>query len=162
MLKAIRNTYTSLRYPYPEQYKARIEALKRLGEAEIERVVDDIISKPQSIVGQSEKMLLSDAIAQARQEERDMIEIAAPFLLFPKATPERWNGNIDSIDTITGTYTIFTGNEFELHNLRLKKCYKGGPRIVPALQQALGYHCNVTMRVDPYMTPSSRFIVILP
>lgn len=157
MFKAIRTVFSNKQYP--EQYRLRIEALKRLGEAEIETVIQDIFTKPQRIVGQSQKMLLSDAIQQAKQEERVFLEIEAPFLTFPRATPEQWNGNIDSIDTITGIYTIFTGDEFEKHNLRLKKVYKGGPQILPALQKALGY--NITMKVDPFISPSSRFIIVI-
>ena len=162
MLKAIQTAYESLRHPYPEKYKGRIQELKRLGEAEIQKVIEEIQTKPQRIAGQSEKMLLSEAIEQAKKEERSIVEIEAPFLTFPRATPERWNGNIDSIDTITGTYTIFTGEDIERHNLRLKKFYQGGPQIVPALRRALGYQYNVTMKIDPYLSPASRFILVLP
>jgi hypothetical protein len=144
------------------QFRDRIYDLKSLGETEIASVIQDILTKPQRFVGYPDKMLLSDAIALAKKEERNFLEFEAPFLTFPKATPERWNGNIDSIDTITGTYTIFTGDEFEKHNLRLKKFYKGGPQILPALKRVLGPEYNVTMKVDTYMAPSSRFILVLP
>lgn len=160
MFKVMKQAYESMTQSYPEQYKERIQKLNVLGKEGIQMVINDILTKPQRIVDQSEKMLLSDAIQQAQREERNFIQIEAPFLTFPRATPEQWNGNIDSIDTITGTYTIFTGDEFEKHNLRLKKTYKGGPQIVPALKKALGY--NITMRVDPNCSPSSRFIIVFP
>jgi len=162
MFKAIQSAYVSMRHPYPEKFRERIQKLKSLGESEIETVIEEILTKPQRFVGFSDKMLLSDAIALAKKEEQNFLEMEAPFLVFPRATPQQWNGNIDSIDTITGTYTIFTGDDSEKHNLRLKKFYKGGPQILPALKRVLGYEFNVTMKIDPLITPSSRFILVFP
>jgi hypothetical protein len=158
----MRRMKESVGLSYPLQYQERIEKLKHLGQEEIEKIIHDILTKPQHVMNFPGKTMIADAILQAQQEERNLIEFEAPLLTFPRATPERWNGNIDNINTITGEYTIFTGKEYELHNLRLNKKFKGGPQIVPALQNALGDPFKVTMQIDAYKTPSSRFIVLFP
>ncbi len=147
---------------YPEKYQERIQHLKECGNEEIQKVIHDILTKPQHILEFPGKLMISDAIEQALSEERNYIEFEAPLLTFPRSTPEQWNGNIDNIDTITGEYNIFTGKEYEKHNLRLNKKFGGGPQIIPALEKALGKPYKVTMRIDAYATPSSRFIVIFP
>lgn len=147
---------------YPEQYKDRIHQLKTLGELELQTVVNDLLTKPQRFVEFSGTLTLSDAIQQAQREDLDFLQMEAPFLTFPKATPTKWNGYRDHIDTITGTYFIFTGkHEYERTNLRLMKSYKGGPQLVPTLQKALGNEIRVTMRVDPMISPSSRILLVL-
>lgn len=147
---------------YPEQYKERILSLKSLGEQELQTVINDLLTKPQRFVGFSGTLTLSEAIQQAQREDLNFLQMEAPFLTFPKATPTKWNGCRDHIDTITGTYFIFTGkNEYERTNLRLMKPYKGGPQLVPTLQKALGSDIRVTMKVDPMMTPASRILLVL-
>ena len=146
---------------YPDQYKPQIESLKKLGEQELQTVIQEFLTQPQRIVGFHEKMTVSDAIQQAQKEDSDFLEIQAPFLTFPRATSTKWNGNIDHIDTITGTYHIFTGKQdHERINLRLMKQFKGGPQLVPTLQKAIGHSILVTMRVDPMSSPSSRIILV--
>lgn len=145
---------------YPEKYKARIETLKTLGEQELQSFIEKFLTEPQNIIGFSGKTTISDAIQQAQREDLNFLEVEAPFLTFPRATPNKWNGNIDSIDTITGTYNIFTGEDHEIHNLRLNKKYKGGPQLIPTLQKMISSEIRVTMRVDPMICPSSRIILI--
>jgi hypothetical protein len=162
MQTLVRRMKETVGLTYPEKYQARIDYLKKYGQEEIEKVIHDILTKPQHVMDFPGKIMISEAILQAQQEECNFIQFEAPLLTFPRATPQQWNGNIDHIDTITGEYTIFTGKEYENHNLRLNKKFKGGPQIVPALQEALGGNFKVTMRIDANATPSSRFIVIFP
>ena len=145
---------------YPEKYEKRIQALKVYTEEEIAKCVQEILTKPQWIVHRSEKMLLLEAVQEARNEGRNMIEIEAPLLTFPRATKEKWNGTIDHCDTITGMYHLYIGEEYTTHyGDHLLKTFKGGPKIVPALKKALG--CNITMIVDAEKSPASRFIIII-
>ena len=158
MLKLYSNLSESL--GYPKQYKARIQALKKLGEEEIEKTIDEILTKPQFIVGRG-KMHLFDAIRDALHDGQTFIEIAAPLLTFPRATPEKWNGDIDHIDTITGSYYIFTGQPFYItYGDHLLTKYKGGPTLVSLLQKTLGDGFNVTMKVDANKSPASRIILV--
>ena len=153
----------SMGLSYPDQHLARIQTLKHLAEEEIETVIDDLLTNPQTIVGTSHKMTLGDAMKEAIRDGSDLVEIAAPLLTFPKATKGQWNGDIDHVDTITGTYSLFTGNRsYITYGKHLLTNYKGGPRIVPALKRALGDNFNVTMVVDPQKSPASRFVIIIP
>lgn len=153
----------SLGLSYPEEFLPRIQLLKTLGEKEIEGVIHQLLSEPQHIVNRSEKMLLTDAIREAIQEEQQILEVEAPLLTFPRATPQQWNGMIDHIDTITGTYNLYVGPQYPTHfGEHFLKKFKGGPQIVPALNKALGPKYKVTMMVNAYKSPASRFILVLP
>lgn len=163
MLKLYSKLSETLGFSYPKEHLARIHALKRLGEEEIHKTIDEILTKPQWIVGRSGKMLLTDALRDAIHDGQTLIEIAAPLLTFPRATPEKWNGDIDHVDTITGTYSLFTGNEnYYTYGDHLLTKYKGGPTLVPFLRKALGEQFNVTMKVDAYKDPASRIILVFP
>lgn len=141
----------------------RIHLLKAVGEREIQKVVDDILTKEVWIAGRSDRMLLADAIQEAIHEERSTIEVAAPLLTFPKATEEQWNGTIDHLDTITGTYNLYIGDPFATHyGEHMLKKFSGGPKIAHALRKALGSEYQVTMSVDAYKSPASRFVIVLP
>lgn len=161
MFKAIKRVSESLGLSYPDEHLSRIHKLKRLAEDEMAKVIDEILTKPQRFVNRSESMYLTDALKEALEEERHMLEIEAPFLTFPYATDKQWNGDIDHVDTITGTYCLFTGKDtYTTYGDHLLTKYKGAPQIVPALQKALGHNFNVTMVVDANKSPSSRFILV--
>ena len=163
MFKLYSRITQSMGLSYPEEYLPRIQLLKKVGEKEIETVIHQLLSEPQTIVNRSEKMLLADAIREAIEEEQPTLEVEAPLLTFPRATPQQWNGTIDHIDTITGTYNLYVGREFPTHysEHHLKK-FPGGPKVVTALNKALGPQYKVTMMVDAYKCPASRFILVLP
>ncbi len=161
MISAFKRISESLGLSYPEEYLNRIQLLKKLGEIEIEKTVEEILTTPQRIVGFSEPMLVADAVAKAIVRKLNYIEVAAPLLTFPRATPTQWNGNVDHIDTITGTYNLYVGKTWEVpYGPHLLKTFKGGPQIVPALKKALGPNFEVTMKIDSHSTPSSRFILV--
>jgi hypothetical protein len=162
MLKLYSKLSETLGFTYPKEHAARIDALKRLGEQEIHKTIDEILTKPQYIVDKG-KMLLTDALKEAVHDGQTMIQIAAPLLTFPRATPEKWNGDIDHVDTITGTYSLFTGNEnYYTYGDHLLTKYKGGPTLVPFLRKALGEQFNITMKVDTHKDPASRIILVFP
>jgi hypothetical protein len=153
----------SLGLSYPDEYLQRIQFLKGMAEREINSVVEHILTSPQEIVNRCDKIFLTDAIKEAIQEGRNSIEVAAPLLTFPKATPEQWNGLIDHVDTITGTYFLYEGDALPIHyGDHLLKKFPGGPKIVTALNKALGSQYHVTMNIDAYKTPASRFVITLP
>lgn len=163
MFKLYSRVTQSLGLSYPEEYIPRIHALKHVAEEEIAKTIDELLTKPQWIVNSSTKMTLGEAIKDALQDGRNMVEIAAPLLTFPHATPEKWNGDIDHVDTITGTYHLFTGKPTYIqYGDHLLTKFKGAPTIVPALKKALGDNFNVTMSVDAYKSPSSRFVIVFP
>ena len=163
MVRFLSRISASLGLSYPEEYMTRIHRLKAMAENEIDMAVEEILTTPQRIVGYAESMLLADAIKEAVREGRGSLEVVAPLLTFPRATPEQWNGTIDHFDTITGTYVLYMGEPFATqHGEHLFKKFAGGPKIVPALKRALGSDYNVTMSIDAYRSPASRFIIILP
>ena len=163
MFRFVNKISESLGLSYPEEYLSRIQALKRLGEQEISKVVEEILTTPQWVVGRSEKLLLTDAFKEAVQEGRSLVEIEAPLLTFPRGSPTQWNGDIDHVDTITGTYFLFVGKiGYITYGDHLLKKFSGAPTIVPALKKALGPQYQVTMSVDAYKSPASRFVIVLP
>jgi hypothetical protein len=105
-------------------------------------------------------MLLTDAIVKAIELEENFLEMEAPLLTFPRATPTAWNGDRDHVDTIRGTYHIFTGGELDAGNLRLMKTFKGAPQFLPAFKKILGRNFQVTMKIDPNKVPASRIIMV--
>jgi hypothetical protein len=108
-------------------------------------------------------MLLTDALREATHDGQTLLEIAAPLLTFPRATPEKWNGDIDHVDTITGTYYLFTGNEaYYTYGDHLLTKYKGGPTLLPFLRKALGEDFHIVMNVNPQKDPASRIILVFP
>ena len=163
MFRFVEKVSQSLGLSYPDEHLDRIQTLKQLANEEIQAVINDLLTKPQWIIGKSEKMTFGEAVNEALRDESNLVEIAAPLLTFPKATKEEWNGDIDHIDTITGTYCLFTGNPgYITYSDRLLTKYKGGPRIVPALKKILGDNFQVTMVVDANRSPSSRFVIVIP
>lgn len=153
----------SLGLSYPEEHLPRIQKLKHLAHEELEKVIDELLTKPQWIVGKSQQMTLGEAIQEAIKEENDIVEIAAPLLTFPRATKEQWNGDIDHVDTITGTYFLFTGNPgYITYGKHLLTKYSGAPKVVSALNKALGHQFNVTMVIDANRSPASRFVIVIP
>ena len=160
MLRSIQESIQAYRYSYPNEYRARIASLKSFGEKEIDALIQELTTLPQTFVGHHNKMTLSDAIKLTRKEGNTVLEMKAPYLTFSKKTRAgQWDGNIDNINTITGTYRIFDGTNPT--NLRMVKNYEGGPQIAPALEKTLGSGFRVMMRVDPYITPSSRFVIYI-
>lgn len=163
MFKLYSRITQSLGLSYPEEYIPRIHTLKGVAEEEIAKVIDELLTKPQWIVGTSLKMTVGEAIQDALREERGMVEIAAPLLTFPKATPEKWNGDVDHVDTITGTYSLFTGKSTYIqYGDHLLTKFKGAPSIVPALRKALGDNFNVTIAIDANKSPAARFVIVFP
>lgn len=163
MFKLYSRVSQTLGLQYPDEYIPRILSLKKLAEDEIAITIDDLLTNPQWIAGTSCQMTIGDAIKDALQDERTMVEIAAPLLTFPKATPELWNGEIDHVDTITGTYHLFTGKpSYIQYGDHLVTSFKGAPCIVPALKKVLGDSFNVTMMIDANKSPASRFIIVFP
>lgn len=161
MFKTMKRMSESLGLSYPEEYLNRIHRLKALGEKEIATVVEEILTQPQQIVGGLQPKLLKDAVQDCLDSDRNFLEIKAPLLTFPRATPTQWNGNVDHVDTITGTYHLYLGKKWEpKYGSHLLKTFKGGPQIVTALKKALGPNVEVTMKIDAYSSPSSRFILI--
>ena len=158
MFRSIQESIQAYRYSYPNEFRERIATLKSFGEKEIQALVEELTTLPQTFVGHRKKMVLSDAIQLTKKEGNKVLEMKAPYLTFSKKERStQWDGNIDNINTITGTYRIFAGENKT--NLRLVKTYEGGPKMAPALERALGPGFRVTMRVDPYITPSSRFVI---
>ena len=163
MFRMFSKVSESLGLSYPGEYLSRIQLLKRLAEKELEKVVDEILTRPQHIVDHSQPMLLSDAIAVAISEGRNIVEVGAPLLTFPKATKEQWNGDIDHVDTIEGIYNLYIGSPHEVrYGDHLLKKFKGAPTVVSALRKALGDNYQVTMSVDAMKSPASRFIIVIP
>jgi hypothetical protein len=163
MFRFMKKVSQSMGLSYPDQHLARIQNLKHLAEEEIETVIDDLLTNPQTIVGTSHKMTLGDAVKEAIRNGSDLVEVAAPLLTFPRATKEQWNGDIDHVDTITGTYFLFTGNpSYISYGKHLLTSYKGAPRIVPSLKKALGDNFNITMVIDAHKSPACRFVIIVP
>lgn len=159
MFRFINKITESFGLSYPEEYLSRIQYLKRLAEEEIAKVIDDILTKPQCIVGRSDKLLLVDAL----KEGQTIVEIEAPLLTFPRATPDQWNGTIDHMDAISGTYYLYEGDALPLYyGDHLLKRFSGAPKICPALKKALGPNYQVTMITDAYKSPASRFVIVLP
>ena len=153
----------SLGLSYPDEHLPRIQALKQLAEEEIEKVIDNILTQPQWVVGKSQKLTLVEAMKEAIHDGSDLVEVAAPLLTFPRASNEQWNGDIDHVDTVTGVYSLFTGNQgYITYGDQLLTKYKGAPMIVPALKKALGENFNVTMVIDANKSPASRFVIVLP
>ena len=163
MFKLYSRISQSLGLSYPEEYIPRIQALKQTAEEEIAKTVDDLLTKPQWIAGTSIRMTVGEAIQQALSDERNMVEVAAPLLTFPHATPTKWNGDIDHVDTITGTYHLFTGKPTYIqYGDHLLTKFKGAPTIVVALKKALGDNFNVTMVIDANKSPAARFVIVFP
>lgn len=163
MFRFVKKISESFGLSYPDEHLPRIQNLKYLAEEEIAKVVDDILTNPQWIVGKSQRMTLGEAIKEATYDGSNLIEIAAPLLTFPRATKEEWNGDIDHIDTITGTYCLFTGNtRYITYGDHLLTKYKGGPRVVPALKKVLGEEFEITLSIDASKSPSSRFMILIP
>lgn len=160
MLKAMKRVSETMGLSYPEEYLPRIAKLKSLGEKEIANVVEEILSQPQEIVGSIRPRLLNDAIQESLAAGQTNLEFKAPLLTFPRATPTQWNGEIDHLDTITGTYTLYLGEPWQpQYGPHLLKTFKGAPQIVPALQKALGRNVQVLLKIDAYSNPSSRFVL---
>lgn len=163
MFKLYSRISQSLGLSYPEEYIPRIQALKHVAEEEIAKTIDELLTKPQWIAGTSNRMTVGEAIQQALRDERNMVEVAAPLLTFPPATNKQWNGDIDHVDTITGTYYLFTGkSNYIMYGEHLLTKFKGAPTIVPALKKALGDNFNVTMVIDANKSPASRFVIVFP
>ena len=163
MFRFVNKISENLGLSYPEKYLLRIQALKRLGENEISKVIQEILTTPQWVVGRSEKLLLADAMKEAVEEGRYLVEIEAPLLTFPRGSPTQWNGDIDHVDTITGMYFLFVGDKpYITYGDHLLKKFSGGPMIAPALKKALGPEYQVTLSVDAYKSPASRFVIVLP
>ena len=160
MFKTVTDNF--YRYMQPTRYRGRIEALRQAAEFEISQCIDELLSKPQYIITFEKRMSLIDAIALCLEEKIDMLEVEAPLLTFPRATANEWNGDIDHVDTLTGTYTIFTGSEYDIGNVRYMRSYKGAPQFISALRKVLGRNINITMHVDPKRSPSARILLVLP
>lgn len=160
MISAIRETFGSLLSIYPEKYRVQIRNLKRSTEEQLAECIDEILTKPQSFTGFRDKMLLTDAIAKAVEFEENYLEMEAPLLTFPRATSTVWNGDRDHVDTIRGTYTIFTGGEYDRGDLKYMRTFKGAPQFITAFKKVLGPNFHVTMKVDANKVPASRIIVV--
>lgn len=160
MFNSIRETFSSFLNSYPEKYKVRIRNLKRSTEEDINKCIDEILTKPHHFTGFRDRMLLTDAIVKAIELEENFLEMEAPLLTFPRASPTAWNGDRDHVDTITGTYHIFTGGEYDSGNLRFMKSFKGAPQFLPAFKKVLGPNFQVTMKIDPNKVPASRIIMV--
>ncbi len=163
MFRFAKKVTDSLGLSYPDEYLVRIQHLKHLAEEEISKVIDTLLTKPQWIVGKSQKMTLSEAIKEAVWDGTNIVEVAAPLLTFPHATDDKWNGDIDHVDVISGIYFIFTGNPFYVtYGDHLLTKYRGAPQILPALEKILGSGFHVTMVNNPNKSPASRFLIVLP
>ncbi len=163
MFRMMSKVSESLGLSYPEEHLSRIQKLKHLAQEEIDKVIDDLLTNPQWIVGKSQRMPLGQAVHEAIKDETYLLEVAAPLLTFPRATKEKWNGDVDHVDTITGTYFLFTGNPGYLtYGQHLLTKYKGGPTMVSGLRKALGHDFNVTMAIDANRSPASRFVIVIP
>lgn len=153
MFAQIKDSFDSFFLGYPVKEKNRILALKTTAITGIQQGIDQFLTENLYCINYDKRLTLTDALKRAKEDDSTMLQFEAPLLTFPRSTPARWNGDIDHVDTITGTYYL-------VDNLQSIRSYRGAPKFIDVLRSTLKSNFNITMRVDANMTPSSRIILV--